>query len=110
MESFETNPNQKIVRIKKRECGKDNVYTLINLESLNYAMTHLTNAQMKVWLYFVKNVDGYELAVSPAEAAKKWNIKKTTMQETVRFFIENKYLVQAKEGSNKYIFYDYPLE
>jgi hypothetical protein len=41
-----------------------------------------------------KNANNYQPDLSPAEASCNWNIKKTTMQETIREFIELGYLAQ----------------
>ena len=69
MKTFVTNPNQKIVVIEKEICNKSNKYTTINLDALQAAMQTLSNAEFKVWMYFAKNADHYEFALSPSEAA-----------------------------------------
>ncbi len=97
--------NQKTVFVCKEVCDRENVYTQINMDALKYAMEHLTNAQFKVWMYFAKNQHGYQFGLSPAEAAH-WGIAKTTIQETVRLFIEKGYL--EKDG-DIYYFHEIPI-
>lgn len=108
MKTFDTNPNQKKIKIQKEDCNKDNKYTIINLDALQAAMVNLTNAQFKVWVYLAKNADNYQLDLSPAEAACNWNIKKTTMQETIREFIHIGYLEKSNDREY-YIFHESPI-
>lgn len=100
--------NQKTVLICKEPCNYNNTYTTINLAALEQAMRDLTNAQFKVWIYFAKNRNGYEFDLSPA-LANECGIAKSTMQETVRFFIEKGYLVKWNNKSNNYVFREKPI-
>ena len=107
MASIITVPNQKVVRIEKAPCNKNNKYTMINLDALNKAMNDLSNAELGVWLYFAKNQNGYEFALSRQDAAE-WNISKTTYHRAIKTFIDKKYLVADKPNSNHYTFHEIP--
>ena len=108
MPQIETVPNQKIVKIHKEPCNKSNKYTMINLEALQKAMRSLSNAELEVWLYFAKNQDGYESAVSPKDAKDNWNIATTTFHRTMQKFEKEGYLVPDHANSNRYTFYEVP--
>ena len=47
--------NQKKVEVNKEPCDKNNLYVCINIEAIQKAMSDLTPAQLKVWMYFAKN-------------------------------------------------------
>ena len=108
MNKYKNNPNQRTIRIQKEKCDKNNKYSTINLEALQLAMKNLTNAQFKVWMFLAKNADNYNLEISPAEAAVYWGIRKTTMQETIRFFIKVGYLIPIDNSSTYYEFHEIP--
>ena len=109
MKTFETNPNQKKILIDKVVCDSRNKYTSINLDALQNAMVALSNADFKIWMYLAKNKDGYELALSPAEAELNWGIKKSTMHETIRKFEKEGYLEKDERTGNYYVFHEMPI-
>ena len=110
MKQWVNNPNQKQIHVKKEECNKNNTYTTINIYALQEAMKNLSNAEFKIWMYFAKNTNNYEFDLSPAEAAMNWGIKKNTMQETIRKFIELGYMVNIDGVGNRYYFFELPAE
>jgi hypothetical protein len=75
------------------------------------AMKDLTPVEFQVWLYFAKNQQGYEFAVSPAAALKEAGIKRDSFQRAKRVLKEKGYLVQDEtKGNNYYIFYEKPVD
>lgn len=60
-----------------------------------------------MWLYLNKNQENYTFDLSRA-ACLEWGIKKDSYYDGVRELVEKGYLVQAREGSNYYTFYESP--
>ena len=108
MPHINTVPNQKIVKIHKAPCNKSNKYTMINLDALQEAMKNLSNAELGVWLYFAKNQDNYESAISPKDAKDNWNISISTFHRTIQKFEKEGYLVPEHSNSNRYTFNEVP--
>ena len=102
-----TVPNQNVARINKENCDKSNPYTMNNLSALQLAMNELTGNELKVWLYFAKNQNGFRLEVSPAEAVL-WGIPKSSFHKAFTGLKEKGYLVER--SNNNYDFYDLPPE
>lgn len=101
-------PNQKIVQIGKRTVrdGK-HLYATMNLDAMQQAMRTLKGSSLKMWLYLNKNQEFYAFELSRA-ACLEWGIKKDSYYDGVRELIEKGYLVQTREGSNMYTFYESP--
>lgn len=72
-----TVPNQKIVRIEKEPCGKGNLYAAINLKALEAAAQNLDAGAFKLWIYFAKNQNGYEFALSSKDANTTFGLGKS---------------------------------
>ena len=101
-------PNQKIVQIGKRTVrdGK-HLYATMNLDAMQQAMRTLKGSSLKMWLYLNKNQENYTFDLSRA-ACLEWGIKKDSYYDGVRELVEKGYLVQSREGSNYYTFYESP--
>ena len=99
--------NQNVATINKEVCNKDNLYTTNNLEALQKAMADLSGAELKVWLYFAKNQNGYKLAVSPADATT-WGIPKSSFHKAFTALKDKGYLVET--SPNHFDFYEMPKE
>ena len=101
-------PNQKIVQIGKRTVrdGK-HLYATMNLDAMQQAMRTLKGSSLKMWLYLNKNQENYTFDLSRT-ACLEWGIKKDSYYDGVRELVEKGYLVQAREGSNYYTFYEAP--
>lgn len=111
MIQFETNPNQKIISIKgKAICDKEHLYAKINKKALLEAMKNLTPTTFEVWLYLASQQNNYTFAFSPAAVTKETGIKKSSLQEGIRVLIKEKYIIQRKDKSNIYDFYEIPKE
>lgn len=101
-------PNQKIVEIGTRTIRNgNNLYATMNLDALQQAMKTLKGSSLKMWLYFNKNQEHYAFELSRADCLE-WGIKKDSYYDGVRELVEKGYLVQAREGSNYYTFYESP--
>ena len=100
--------NQRIVQVGKRTVrnGK-NLYTTMNLEALQCAMKTLKGSSLKMWLYLNKNQENYTFELSRV-ACLEWGIKKDSYYDGFKELVEKGYLVQAREGSNNYTFYESP--
>ena len=97
-----TVPNQKIVVVQKETCDKSNLYAAINLNAMNTAAIDLDAGAFKLWVYFAKNQDGYEFALSSKDAAENFGLKKKQYDKAVKELIEKGYLLLAK--GNLYFF------
>lgn len=107
---MESNPNQRIITTKKELCNKDNIYTLINLEALQKAMKILKPTTFEMWVYLGKNQDNHTFALSKVDCLSWCNFSASTYQSAFKELIETGYLVQSKDGSNHYDFYEVPQE
>ena len=79
----------------------------MNLEALQLAMKTLKGSSLKMWLYLNKNQEKYTFELSRA-ACLEWGIKKDSYYDGIKELMEKGYLVQAREGSNYYTFYESP--
>ena len=106
---METVQNQKVVKVNKEKSDKEHLYTIISLDALQYVcLDELTPAAMKLWLYFMKNQNGYTMALSKVDAMK-WGIgSKSSYDRAVKELKDKGYLIAA-EG-NYWNFYDIPPE
>lgn len=104
---------QKKVIIKERvKCDKEHIYTQINIESLTHAMADLTHGSgLEVWLYLVKNQQGYEPDLSSKDANDSFGIAQKRFQKGVNELIEKGYLnwIDTPYG-NTWEFIEYPKE
>lgn len=105
---MQTFPNQKIVHIAKREKrDKDHLYSMMNIEALSKAISELNGAGLKMWLYFNKNQDDFDLALSQKDALN-FGVKKDSYYNGIKELEQKGYLVPLKENSNIYYFYENP--
>ena len=102
---MESNPNQRTITTKKEPCNKDNIYTNINLEALQKAMRILKPTTFEMWIYLGKNQNNYTFALSKVDCLSWCNFSASTYQSAFM-----PYLVQSKDGSNHYDFYEIPQE
>lgn len=107
MANIKTVPNQKVVKVNKEKCDKQNLYAAINLEAMEQAAINLDAGAFKLWCYFAKNQNGYEFALSSKDAADNFGLKKKQYDNAIKELIEKNYLVVSK--GNNYIFYEIPL-
>ena len=107
MPNYKTVPNQKAVKVNKEECNKQNLYAAINLEAMENAAQMLDAGAFKLWIYFAKNQNGYELALSSKDVQDVFGIKIKQYNNAVAELIEKGFLVNTK--GNNYDFYEVPV-
>lgn len=107
---MESNPNQRIITTKKEPCSKDNIYTAINLDALQKAMKILKPTTFEMWVYLGKNQNNHTFALSKVDCLSWCNFSASTYQSAFKELIETGYLIQSKDGSNHYDFYEIPQE
>lgn len=107
MANFKTNPKQKIVKVHKEVCNKENLYATINLEAMSKSAMDLDAGAFKLWVYFAKNQNNYEFALSSKDANDTFGLKKKQYDNAVAELIEKGYLVQV-EGLH-YTFNEIPV-
>ena len=101
-----TVPNQKIVTVEKEPCGKGNLYAAINLNALEAAAQDLDAGAFKLWIYFAKNQNGYEFALSSKDAHDTFGLGKSQYDTAVKKLISSGYLTNTQ--GNQYTFSEIP--
>ena len=110
---YVSNPNQKKINIPKAGqaiCDEKHIYLKAQKEAMFAAMKKLTPVNFQVWLYLASQKKDTDFFFSPAAITKETGIKKSSLQEGIRVLIKEKYLIQRKDGSNIYDFYEIPKE
>ena len=102
--------NQKKVEVNKEPCDKNNLYVCINIEAIQKAMSDLTPAQLKVWMYFAKNQNHYEFELSSVAVCGFCNISDKTYRDAIKTLVAKRYLVLRPGFKNVYDFYEIPKE
>ena len=101
-------PNQKKIRIAKRtKRSKTNLYATMNIDALQAAVRNLKGSALKMWLYFNKNQEDFELELSQ-KACAAWGIKKDSYYDGIEELTRKRYLLPTHWGSNVYYFYESP--
>lgn len=93
---YKANPKQKIVKVNKEVCNKQNLYATINLEAMSKSAIDLDAGAFKLWVYFAKNQNNYEFALSSKDANETFGLKKKQYDNAVAELIEKGYLVQTE--------------
>ena len=104
---MKTVPNQKIVEVVKEPCNQNNYYARINLEAMSEAALDLDAGAFKLWIYFAKNQNEYEFALSSKEIEKTFGMKIKQYNNAVKTLEDKGYLVNTK--GNKYEFREKPV-
>lgn len=110
---YTSNANQKKINIPKAGqaiCDTEHLYLKAQKEAMFAAMKNLTPVNFQVWLYLASQKKDCDFWFSPAAITKETGIKKSSLQEGIRILIKEKYLIQRKDGSNIYDFYEIPRE
>lgn len=89
-------PNQKAVKVNKEPCNKNNLYAAINLQAMEEAARNLDAAAFKLWVYFAKNQNGYEFALSSKDVLDTFGMKKDQYNRATEVLIKANYLVQTQ--------------
>ena len=110
MANYKTVPNQKVVRVSKEICNnekKENYYARINLAAMDAAAINLDAGAFKLWVYFAKNQNGFEFALSSKAVQETFGMKIKQYNNAVNALIEGGYLVITK--GNNYTFLEKPV-
>ena len=102
MANYKTVPNQKVVKVQKQVCNKANLYATINIEAMEAAAQELKAGAFKLWVYFAKNQNGYQFALSNKAVLDTFGIKKDQYDSAIKELLNKSYLVET--GGNQYIF------
>ena len=73
---------------------------------MELAARGLDAGAFKLWCYFAKNQNAYQFALSSADAEATMGIKIKQYNTAVKELIEKKYLIQSRDGSNIYDFFE----
>ena len=112
MPNYNSNPNQRSIRIHKEKTDDksiDNYYTKINLNALRNAMSSLTPKAFELWMYLSKNVDNHFMWLSKVDFLSWSNTKSTSYYEAFNELKSLGYLVE-KDVKNQYDFYEIPKD
>jgi hypothetical protein len=74
---------------------------------MQQAAIDLKAGAFKLWVYFAKNQDGYEFALSSKSVADEFGIKIDQYNSAIKELMEKGYLIQ--ESGNKYSFNEIPV-
>jgi len=105
-----TYPNQKVVKIHRdMPKEKEGNFLLIKKGNLYQAYRDLNATALVLYLYLAGNKENYELALSKEAVHAEVGMPNSTYRDQVQKLIDKGYLVQQKEGSNIYHFYEIPV-
>lgn len=107
MANYKTVPNQKVVKVNKEVCDKQHLYAAINLEAMECAAQVLGAGAFKLWIYFAKNQDNFEFALSSKAVETTFGMKIKQYNNAIDELIEKNYLVMTK--GNNYTFNELPV-
>ena len=103
MAVYKTVPNQKVIKVNKAECNnacKENYYARINLQVMERAAQALDAGAFKLWVYFAKNQNGYEFALSSKDVEATFGMKIKQYNNAVDTLIEKGYLVRQGDSAH----------
>lgn len=104
MANIKVVPNQKIIKVNKEPCNKNNLYAAINLQAMEQAAQALDAAAFKLWIYFAKNQNNYEFALSSKDVLESFGMKRDQYNGAIEKLIKGNYLV--KVSGNIYTFHE----
>lgn len=113
MPNYNSNPNQRSITIHKEltnnEC-EDNYYAKINLNALHKAMSSLSAKAFELWIYLSKNQDNHFFWLSKVDFLSWSTFKQSAYYEAFNELKDLGYLVERKNKSNQFDFYEMPKE
>lgn len=101
-------PNQRYVKVNKKECSQKELYAKINIEAMNNAMRNLKPNAYKLWCYFAKNQDNYELWLSQLDVHEVTGMSESTYHRAFDELANKQYLIPANSSGRYYKFYEIP--
>lgn len=112
-EHFESNPNQRYIKVNKETTDQDNYYAKINLVALKEAMHSLTPKAFELWVYFSKNQDKHSFYLSKVDFLNWSNIASTSYYNAFNELVKGNYLIpidKENKEPKKFEFYEIPRE
>ncbi|MGN0803838.1 MAG: hypothetical protein ACI4MS_00455 [Candidatus Coproplasma sp.] len=106
MKKIDTSPNQKIITINREKCAEPFVY--MTKENMVNAYKDINATALYLYMLLASNKDKYQFALSPKAILNQYGMPVSTCQDQVKKLIDKGYLIQRKEGSNLYDFYEIP--
>lgn len=106
MNDFNTVPNQKVITIHREKVTDPFVY--MTRENMVNAYKDLNATALYLYMLLVSNKEDYKFAFSPQAVLNQFGMPKTTCQDQFKKLVEKGYIVQRKEGTNLYDFYEIP--
>lgn len=110
MSDYKTVPNQRVVRMPstgERIRDKEHLYGMFNIEEAQKVAKELGSGAFVLYMYFQKNQDCYEFALSK-EDVNNWGLGKTAYTNAFNLLAANGYLVRKSKKSNFYYFHETP--
>ena len=97
---------QRNIVVKKQKCDKENPYATINLLALDYVVNdNLSAGGLKLWLFLVKNQDGFSMSMWQGNL-DKFGLPKSTYKRAWKELEEKGYIENIYGES--YIFKEVP--
>ena len=106
--------NQNIIHIHRDMPQKcDHNFTVVKNQNLYDAYQNLRDGRrggtaIYLWLVLAGNKDSFDLAFSPKAIAERSGLPESTCRDSFKVLVNKGYLVQKKDGSNIYDFYERP--
>lgn len=97
---------------KKAICDQSHLYTKISRDAFDAAADILLDkypAAFDLWMILVMNKDGYSADFPTAWISDKYHLSKDKIRRAIEVLQETGYVVESKDGSKWYDFYDVPL-
>jgi len=91
---------QKTVKVIKEPCDRQHYYTAINLEAIENAASQLSGDGFKLWIYFAKNQDKYNMSLSSKHAEQTFNLTKARYDNGIHELIKYGFLIDVNTDPN----------
>ena len=105
LNEFQSNPNQRLIKIYKSNYGKSN-FCILGTDEVRRAMNNLSGTAFKLYVYLMANNDDFEFWLSYSHVHKTTGLSKSSYQRAFRELTEKGYLVPHYERKNLYTAYD----
>ena len=105
LNEFQSNPNQRLIRIQKSNYRKSKFF-ILGLEEVKYAMNALSGTAFKLYIYIMSNNDNFEFWISYSHVHKITGMSKSSYHRAFNELVEKKFLRLFKGHSNLYKAYD----
>lgn len=94
-----------MITVNKAPTDKNNFYTPINLQALEYAVNDLqSKVGIKLWLYIGQNINKYSFALSSKDFCEWANCSRTAYNTAFQELVKKLYLIPYDTERNHYKF------